>query len=280
MNSNTHSAGGPDGLGAVVAELQGLAAQAVGGLPDGARAERILALRGLVDRLEGQWLADLAAMDARGVAGADQGVQAGSTAAWLRARLRMGAGTAAGFVRTARAVFRGPLTGTAKALAEGAISAAHAQVLAAGTHDLAAQVASEAEPVLVAAARRLDPPRLRRVLGHLRLVADPDRADHRAEHRHQQRGLWVTPTWEGMVALDGLLEPEAGQTLVAALEPLARPTSAADPALVASVGPMPWPSWPAAAWRPVGCPRLVGPSPAAGDGGPGQPPRPPPRPGG
>jgi len=31
-----------------------------------------------------------------------------------------------------------------------------------------------------------------------------------------------------MVALDGLLEPEAGQTLLAALEPLARPHSAAD----------------------------------------------------
>jgi hypothetical protein len=31
-----------------------------------------------------------------------------------------------------------------------------------------------------------------------------------------------------MVAVDGLLEPEAGQTLVAALEPLARPASAAD----------------------------------------------------
>jgi hypothetical protein len=31
-----------------------------------------------------------------------------------------------------------------------------------------------------------------------------------------------------MVALDGLLEPEAGQTLVAALEPLARPHSATD----------------------------------------------------
>jgi hypothetical protein len=53
-----------------------------------------------VERLDGQWLADLADVDARGVAGADQGVQ----------------------------------------------------------------VAAEAEPVLVEAARRLDPPRLRRVV--------------------------------------------------------------------------------------------------------------------
>ena len=31
-----------------------------------------------------------------------------------------------------------------------------------------------------------------------------------------------------MVAVDGLLEPEAGQTLLAALEPLARPANAED----------------------------------------------------
>ena len=33
---------------------------------------------------------------------------------------------------------------------------------------------------------------------------------------------------DGMVAVDGLLEPEAGQTLLAVLEPLARPADAAD----------------------------------------------------
>ena len=38
--------------------------------------------------------------------------------------------------------------------------------------------------------------------------------------------MW--PTLEGMVAVDGLLEPEAGQILLAALEPLARPADADD----------------------------------------------------
>jgi Domain of unknown function (DUF222) len=41
-------------------------------------------------------------------------------------------------------------------------------------------------------------------------------------------GGWLSPTFEGMVAIDGLLEPEAGHTLLAALEPLARPTDAQD----------------------------------------------------
>jgi hypothetical protein len=131
-------------------------------------------------------------------------------------------------------------------------------VLAAGTRDLPAPVAAEAEPVLVAAARRLDPSRLRRVVAQLRGVADPDGAGAQAQRRHRQRGLWLASTWEGMVAVNGLLDPEAGQTLVAALEPLARPASADDPAAHPSAAPMPLLSWPAAAWKPASSPRAVG----------------------
>jgi hypothetical protein len=236
MDSNTHSArpsaeapaGTPARLSAMAAELQGLADQPLDGLADAARADRVRTFRGLVDRLEGQWLGELADLDARGAAGAEQGLQAPSTAGWLRARLRMSAGTATSLVRTARALYRGPLTSTGQALADGAISPAHASVLAAGTHHLPDHLAAEAEPVLLDAARRLDPPRLRRLVAHLRGVADPEGADRRAERQHEQRGLWVAPTWEGMVAVNGLLEPEAGQTLLAALEPLVRPANADD----------------------------------------------------
>jgi Domain of unknown function (DUF222)/HNH endonuclease len=228
MDSNMYSNRPPDWLAALAAAVDGLAAQDLAGRSDAARADGVLVLRRLLDRLEGHWLKELAAVDARGAAGADQDQQVGSTAAWLRARLRIGATAAAGCVRTARALFRGPLAGTAGALTDGEISPTHAAVLAHGTHDLPAHTIAEAEPVLVEAARRLDPPRLRRVVAHLRLVADPDGADALAERRHQQRELWLAPTWEGMVALQGLLEPEAGQTVLAALEPLARPSGADD----------------------------------------------------
>jgi len=212
-------------LATLAAAVDGLAARDLDSLPDAVRAQRVLVLRRLLDRLEGLWLQELAGVDACGAAGADQGTQAPSTASWQRGRLRLGASAATSAVRTARALFRGPLSATAQALCDGEISAAHASALAHGTSDLPTQVAKAAEPVLVAAARRLDPPRLRRVLGHLRQATDPDGADQ----RHGRRGLWVTPTLEGMVALQGLLEPEAGQTLLAALEPLARPHSADDP---------------------------------------------------
>jgi hypothetical protein len=108
MDSNTHSAGPSEGLAALAATLEGLAAQDLTGLTDAARAERVLRLRRLLDRLEGHWLAELATLDACGAAGAEQGVQAGSTASWLRTRLRMGAGAASSAVRTARALFRVP----------------------------------------------------------------------------------------------------------------------------------------------------------------------------
>jgi hypothetical protein len=101
-------------------------------------------------------------------------------------------------------------------------------VLAHGTHDLPDHVTAQAEPVLLEAARRLDPPRLRRVLAQLRLVADPDGEASRAEQRHARRGVWLASTFEGMVAINGLLEAEAGQTLLAALEPLAHPADAQD----------------------------------------------------
>ena len=61
MDSNTHSTGHSTGTPTgfpVVAELQGLVDQDLDGLADGALAERVMALRGLMDRLQGHWLAD------------------------------------------------------------------------------------------------------------------------------------------------------------------------------------------------------------------------------
>jgi Domain of unknown function (DUF222)/HNH endonuclease len=59
-------------------------------------------------------------------------------------------------------------------------------------------------------------------------VADPDAADAARQRRHERRGLWLAPTLDGMVAVDGWLEPEAGAIVRAALEPLARPAAAED----------------------------------------------------
>jgi hypothetical protein len=219
----------PDGVAALEAAVDVLTTEDRSGLTEGVRAERVLRLRRLLDRQEGHWLNELADLDARGAAGADRGTPAASTASWLRNRLRMGASAATSSVRTARALFRGPLTKTAQALCAGELSVAHAAALAHGTSDLPDQTAAKAEPVLVEAACRLDPPRLRRLVAHLQQATDPEVADAQAERRHERRGLWLAPTLDGDIALQGLLDPEAGQTVMAALEPLARPANADDP---------------------------------------------------
>jgi hypothetical protein len=228
MDSNTHSVEGRDGLGLLAAAVDQLAAEDPDALPDAEAARRVLVLRGLIERLEGRWLRELAGVDGRGAAGADQGVPAESTAGWLRHRTRMGHTDAHQRVRVARALHRGPLPGTAKALADGELSYAHAAALTRSTQELPAATTAAAEPVLLEAARRLDPPGLRKVVGHLCEVADPDAAEQQALRRHDRRGLWVAPTFEGMVAIDGLLDAEAGETLLTALEPLARPSTAED----------------------------------------------------
>jgi hypothetical protein len=218
----------PEDLAGLAAVVDQLAAEDLDRLPDTRRAERVQGLRWLADRLEGQWLKELAGVDARGAAGADQDQPAPSTASWLRRRLRMGASAAREAVQTARALFRGPLPQTAQALCSGVLSPAHARVLAQGTRHLPDQVTRDAEPVLLETAVRVDPPLLRQAVGYLLQVADPQGADQDRERRHHRRGLWLSPTLDGMVAVDGLLEAEAGHTVLAALEPLARPADAHD----------------------------------------------------
>jgi Domain of unknown function (DUF222) len=248
MDSNTHSnqpptgrladppdgpsTGLPDdppvGLAALTAAIDELTTQNPEQLPEMVRSQRVQALQQLASRLEGQWLKELADLDACGAAGADQDQPAPSTAGWLRNRLHMGANAAHSAVRTARALFRGPLPRTAAALVAGELSVAHAKAVVDGTNHLPDHITTAAEPVLLEAARHLDPPQLRRLVGHLCQVADPDGAGEAAERRHQQRRLWLSPTFDGMVAIDGLLEAEAGTTVLAALEPLARPSDAND----------------------------------------------------
>jgi hypothetical protein len=63
------AAGALDRLAAMVEEL---AAEDLDGLTDAEAAQRVLVLRGLIERLEGHWLRELAGVDGRGAAGTEQ----------------------------------------------------------------------------------------------------------------------------------------------------------------------------------------------------------------
>jgi hypothetical protein len=215
MDSNTHSPNGTVGpadplaaqppvddddeaeLVVLAAVLDRLAARDLDRLTDSVRASRALRLRPLVERLEGQWLTELAGVDARGAAGADQGVQVGATAGWLRARLRMGSHAAAEAVRTARALFCGPLPQTAEALcARGDLGR---PCRGPGRRDQGPPGPGDhgrrTDPA--GRGRRLDPSGLRPAGRPLRSTLDPEDADARAQRGQERRG-WLTVSVDRM----------------------------------------------------------------------------------
>jgi Domain of unknown function (DUF222) len=254
MESNTHSMEWSGGSGLLAAAVDQLTAED----PDAEAAQRVLVLHGLIERLEGVWLRDLAGVDGRGAAGTDHGTPVESTAAWLRNRTRMGHTDAHHRVRVARALHRGPLAGTAQALADGDISYPHAAALIRATQHLPSQTVAQAEPVLLEAARRLDPPRLRKVVGHLGEVADPQAADQQALRRHDRRGLWVAPTFDGMVTGMGCWTPKPARPCSPPWNPSCGPARRRTTAVGRSAAPTRSPNWPAASSKPAGCRRPVG----------------------
>ena len=151
----------------------------------------------------------------------------------------MAATTATTAVRTARALYPGPLPESGTALCAGEISVAHAEVLAAGTLHLPNYVIEDAEPTLLNAARRLDPTGLRHTVAHFEYTVDPDGADAKAQRRYERRGVWLTVTIDRMVAVRGIMHPEAGQTLITALDSLAARLTTTTPAAPGSGPPMP-----------------------------------------
>lgn len=137
-----------------------------------------------------------------------------SLSSWLGHRLRMAANAAARLVRFSRALTEMPATRSA--LAEGEISRSSADVLmkARETHP---EEFAAAEETLVEAARNLDVRDLGHAVAYWRQAIDHLGAEEEAERLHELRRLHVSATLEGMVGVDGDLDPETGQVLMTAL---------------------------------------------------------------
>lgn len=118
------------------------------------------------------------------------------------------------------------LAGTAAAYEAGAISAKHTAAICHGTEKVGVEVIAAAEDILLEAAAALDSARLGRLVTHIRHIVDPDGADADAAEAFERRGLWASPTLEGMVRVDGLLDPDTGEALLAAVN--SGPPPAAD----------------------------------------------------
>jgi hypothetical protein len=183
-------------------------------LPAAALGDTVVELRQVIDGLEGAWSALVAALDGSGAI-------EGGTAAWLRSACRLSPAAARTRVTLARRLADRPAA--AEALSAGAISVDHARLVTTALDELAdvdTGLAVEAEAPMLAAARRLDPARLRREIAHARWALAPEAAADADELAHRRRRLDVVTTFDGTVAVHGTLDPESGDTLLTALTAL------------------------------------------------------------
>ena len=169
------------GLGELRAAAEAFAADDPAALPPAALLDQVIELRQLIDGLEGTWSRLLAAVDGSGAA------EAGTTT-FLRSSCRLAPAAARTRVILARRLARRPAV--AAALTAGEISVDHARVVTQSLDELASAdgtLAAEAEAPLLAAARQLDPTRLRREIAHARHALTPEASAAAEECRHQRR---------------------------------------------------------------------------------------------
>ena len=79
------------------------------------------------------------------------------------------------------------------------------------------------------AARALSPDRFQRAAAHWHCIADTAAADSDALRLYERRYLHVTPTFGGAVVVDGILDPEGGARVLAALDALDQPDPTCGP---------------------------------------------------
>jgi hypothetical protein len=204
--------------------LEAMAADDLEAMPTSQLGADVLALLGVAARLDAEIARRLVGFDRRGGAAADG---AASTAAWLRHRARLAPGAARSRVLLARRL-ADDLPVTAAALAGGEVTYQHAEVIARATADLDVDTVRAGEAILLAAARETDPLALAHAGRHLRHAVAPERMLAEARAAHAERYLTVAQTFQGTVAIQGSLDPEAGALVLTALAPLASPTGPDD----------------------------------------------------
>jgi hypothetical protein len=168
-------------------------------------------------------------IEVRGLAGSDRR----GVARWLRARLRLDPQAARELVETAAALDRYPYLD--RAYSAGDVHTRQVAAVAAALDDLpadaGAEIAEQAQTVLVDWAGELEPAKLRRIGARILEHVAPELADQhdeaalrRAEHRaHRRRTFTLAAPFDNMVRVSGYLPIEDAAVVRAALDPLCAP---------------------------------------------------------
>jgi len=184
------------------------------------RVAWVAGLRQLVDAAESVYLQVLSDVDANGDAELLHG--ACSTGSWLQGALHLAPGEASTHVRVARAG-RDLLAPAVAELREGRVSIDHLAAVERSVRRLPADVVTDAAATLIELAPLVDVGRLRTAGRALQHAVDPDGAFRECERQFDRRYLQLAPLLDGMVAVDGLLDPEGAAAVDAALAPFLVP---------------------------------------------------------
>ena len=181
-------------------------------MPSAELGPRIEELERLIRRAQAAQAEAVRVFDRRSVADVEGSA---STACWLRDRLLLTDRDARRLVGLARALPRLPLA--AAAFARGELSAAHVLLLAGATRRLPGPVVASGERFLVRWARRLDPLRFGVVVRRWVATVAPAAYADDTERRYDSRWLALHRTYDGMLSVQGMFEPEGAAVLEAAI---------------------------------------------------------------
>jgi hypothetical protein len=191
--------------------IEGFRSETLADLPDARIEEDFAELERAAQLLEVERLRRLAEIERRTIFQRDGHL---SAASWLAGEFKVTWGSAREQVRIARALEEMPET--RRALDEGDLSMSAVRVLVAA-READREAFRESEAALVEAARIHSMPDLQRVAGYWRQAVEQDHALDSNEKVRAQRRLHASVTFLGMVRVDGNLDPETGETLLAAL---------------------------------------------------------------
>jgi hypothetical protein len=191
--------------------LEPFRAESLPELPDARIEEDFAELHRVVELIELERLRRLAELDRRRVFERDGHL---SAAAWLAGRFRMAWGAAREHVRVARGLEAMPAT--RRALDAGDLSLSAARVLVAA-REANPEAFERAEAMLVDAGRIHSVTDLQRVAAFWRQGVEREGALGDDERLRARRCLHASLSFEGMVRVDGDLDPAAGESLLTAL---------------------------------------------------------------
>jgi hypothetical protein len=197
-------------LAAVRADLAALADVDLGALTHQQQLDALLAIYRLVNQVQAVESRLVATVHRSGAAAVEA---ATSTAAWLRARLHVGDAAR----RLAAATALEHLPQVADRYAAGGCGLEQVAAIATVLPDLPEPVVAEVDKLLAELAVELPASGLRRACTRIREHVVPDTADARYRERWERRWLSVARTFDGAVAVNGMLDPEGGEQVLTAL---------------------------------------------------------------